>query len=529
MREMGWKKWIYRIFVTGIMCLLFSMPVSAANLYPTDEAIEGGNGIASKYAKIDMKGYIRTIENPITTGTYDFPAEQTAFTYSITPLEYHAPNRGSVGTGLETIFPEIKTDPSGPNTNNVTVDPSNKQSAIVKTDDLPAGQGEEYDSATDVTTPPSPSEYKRQKSATGNLFIDFTGCKTGVYTYVVTQQSDSVLGVHYDSRIYYINVYVVEQVDKDDDNAGTGKVYVASMTAFQNTNGSDVSGTGPDVDPSVTPSTNLDDETSGKAVKGENQLEVPFVNLYPVNQLIISKTVTGNYASLDKYFKFEVRLFEGDSGNSTPISQSGINYGSATAPTVPITYYNKAGGKETVFNPQFTSDTSQITTIYLRSGQHVVINSLPNGTKYEIKEVVDDSTYDLAYINTRAVDSNNVSTQNTTLGSVEPYKGYGVDNPQDNGATTIIPQYVDNQTWIYVDPENSGTDNQVTGTIAGEVSNVVQIEADYVNDRVYIPPTEMLLHYWPYVVAVAVVVLLLLVFLIKKIRGTKKPKDGDGL
>ena len=76
---------------------------------------------------------------------------------------------------------------------------------------------------------------KKEGSSTVNL--DFTGKKVGVYTYSLQEVNGGVHDVTYDDSLYYVNVYVVNQLDEN--GVPTGEVTISAITAWKTNNMSD--------------------------------------------------------------------------------------------------------------------------------------------------------------------------------------------------------------------------------------------------------------------------------------------------
>lgn len=209
-----------------------------------------------------------------------------------------------------------------------------------------------------------------QKYARAEVKVDFSGVsfdEPGVYRYKLseTQSPASYVGIKNDEAAdRIIDVYVT-------DNNGALEIagYVMHSTSdditMSQTNGTD--GTNP----------------AGKS-KGYN-------NNYITHDLTFSKSVSGNQASKDKYFKFDVVITGALPGTkfdvsgitgSNPTADATVGTNSATLPA-----YRGQSNPTTL---EAGADGSVTQSFYLSHGQSLTINGIPDTVKYSVTESKED-------------------------------------------------------------------------------------------------------------------------------------------
>ena len=192
-------------------------------------------------------------------------------------------------------------------------------------------------SITDVSAMPKitvpAAEYEAGNTA--NITVNLPSySKVGVYTYEITEIAGKSAGVTYDA----IPIYLTVLVTRDE---ATNALKVAQYK-FQK------------------------DEAGDKVDVGSG---AAFTNSYVTGDLEITKQVTGNMGdTTDKYFKFTVTL-TGEDGKTYADSYAITGGSSAENP------------KSIVFD-----ETTGTATIYLKHGETVTIQDLPDGMKYQVVE-----------------------------------------------------------------------------------------------------------------------------------------------
>ena len=217
-----------------------------------------------------------------------------------------------------------------------------------------------------------------EKYAAKAVGVDFSSVEfkePGVYRYVITETSADQQGITYDTqaatagqKTRVLDVYVI-------DNNGALEVnkYVLHDSA------DDI------------------DAAEGYGSDGEETKSTGFVNEYKTFNMTFSKTVTGNQASKDKFFKFTVELSNAPANTVYDVDVTNITAApEKTAATVytaaEMGEANAADGNTTLTGKQIVTDASGAATVdyYLQGGQSVVIKGLPDGAKYTVTEVQED-------------------------------------------------------------------------------------------------------------------------------------------
>lgn len=288
------------------------------------------------------------------------------------------------------------------------------------------------------------------KKGTESIELDFVGKEIGVYTYKLTETNGGVAGVEYDDSVYYVNVYVINQVD--DNNVPTGLVTVSDVTAWRTNNMSDEAlkaltkdWTGDLLDIN-------DKDADGKVGNdgGDNEIDYPFENEYTTDaDLVVSKTVTGNYASTTQEFPFSVAL-------------TGLT--ANTEYTVTL-----ADGSTDTFTTDANGAYTYETT--LAHDETFTIAGLPSSAAYTITET-QDATYSGEYAITDGSGANQTGTAAIAANVV---------------ATGVLA-------------DNAMVDN----VLADE-------EVDFTNNKEYTVPTGIALSVLPFACGIAVVAVLLVV------------------
>ena len=288
------------------------------------------------------------------------------------------------------------------------------------------------------------------KTGTKSIELDFAGKEIGVYTYKLTETNGGVAGVEYDNSVYYVNVYVINQVNEN--NVPTGAVTVSDVTAWRTNNMPDEALKALTTDWTGALLDINDKDAEGKVGNGgeDNELDYPFENKYSTHSdLIVSKTVTGNYASTTQEFAFVVAL-------------EGLGAGAEYTVTL-------ADGTEKTIKADADGKATLETT--LAHGETFTIDDLPSSAKYTITEK-QEATYSGAYAVTDGSGANISGTAAIAADVV---------------ATGVLS-------------DNGMTDN----ILANE-------EVDFTNNKEYTVPTGIALSVLPFACGIAVVAVLLVV------------------
>ena len=99
----------------------------------------------------------------------------------------------------------------------------------------------------ELVIPVTPNGENTEKNGSRTYFLDFSGKEVGVYRYQLTEQNGGVEGVEYDTKTYYIDVYVINQIDEET-GVPTGKVTVSDIVVWEKTEDSETKKTRSDAD-----------------------------------------------------------------------------------------------------------------------------------------------------------------------------------------------------------------------------------------------------------------------------------------
>ena len=198
----------------------------------------------------------------------------------------------------------------------------------------------------------------------GNLIYN----KVGVYEYkleeTIPADASKNLGVEYDKEPVTLKVYVVNEVDGN--NEPTGKLKISEISL-----------------------TKKNKKITGLVEGGTNN-NAAFVNKYTANKLNVAKKVYGDAADRDMEFNFKVS-FTNESGKAW-----------TNAITV------KKGDAVQTINP-----ADNVYTITLKHGESMDFTNIPAGLKYTVSEM------DNATANASALDSNDTFSVNGTQYTVK--------------------------------------------------------------------------------------------------------------
>ncbi|MBO4459347.1 MAG: hypothetical protein J5778_01670 [Clostridiales bacterium] len=201
------------------------------------------------------------------------------------------------------------------------------------------------------------------KYSKADITIDFTGCsfeEPGIYRYVLTEdQCTFSPAVICDTAPKYVDVYVTD--DGSDLKIDAYIVHTDIAAPSKNTTGGTTGGALSDKIDSIT-------------------------NTYVTQDLYIGKTVDGNQASRDKYFKFTVELGNLPKGAVLLVDRSHATE-SLGATVNPATIYSN------VTNPDSLTvgDDGKVTAeFYLQNGQYVIIQGLTKDATYKVEEAAED-------------------------------------------------------------------------------------------------------------------------------------------
>ena len=241
---------------------------------------------------------------------------------------------------------------------------------------------------------------KNKKYASKAVNVDFDGIKfdePGVYRYIVTEDLNDSQGVAVSGSIAKtLDVFVTDN--------GTGTLSAEKYVLYNSL-----------VDTAPSKITAVD-KNADKTAKDGKKTD-GFVNTYDTNDLTLSKTVTGNQGSKDKYFKFRVTI-----KNAVPGTVYSVDLTNADATLIKNSATKAEYLDET--NPTYITvgeDGTVTTNFYLQNGQSIKIFGLAEDTAYEIEETPEDYTpsVEITGDKTRTADSSDVSLSDNVVYDTE--------------------------------------------------------------------------------------------------------------
>lgn len=267
-----------------------------------------------------------------------------------------------------------------------------------------------------------------QKYARTAVTVDFSNVvfqDPGTYYYLITEDKGADAAIDYDTTPNIMAVYTMY------DSTGTvlnvGGYVMCKATA-----------------------TTVDGVTTYSYNEKETKAD-GFLNDYDTENLTLSKIVSGNQASHDEYFQFDVAI----SG-----AQPGITYPVVLAKADAST---KVNGASNIAHTNITSITigskgSATATFWLQHGQYLIIEGIARGTQYVINENVDTVVKTEGYTPSVAVtgDIANGGINTINKGTYTVTEGTGANKITLNADKTATLQFTDSAT-------NPATDTTVTG------------------------------------------------------------------
>lgn len=241
-----------------------------------------------------------------------------------------------------------------------------------------------------------------QKYAKQNVVVNLDGVtfdEPGVYRYVLTEETQTSPYSNTSSNPLYLDVYIVN-------DSGTN-LKIEGYVLHSDNNA---------------PASNA---TAGTAETSGNTKADGFENEYDTKNITVSKTVRGNQASKDKYFKFTVSISNAIAGDKYVVSYADDSNASTADGNADTSITANPNAATTVINENVTQPTeltvgsngtvSQI--FYLQDGQSIVIRGLGKGVTYTVTEAPEDYKPTL-----------NISDTNATISDVVNATGNLNDN-----------------------------------------------------------------------------------------------------
>ena len=218
--------------------------------------------------------------------------------------------------------------------------------------------------------------------------INFSGLigngitEPGVYSYTLTEKSNTGDGITYSDKTFYIDVYVGYETNASTDNTLKILNVVVSETKGTGSGNSLTYGEDGKIDAS---------ENGG----GSGRSGAVFTNTRTAYTLTVTKTVTGNQGDKNKHFTIHIELSNVSANTTYTIVPTCDDSLTPSNPTN-ITVTNGTGS----------------TDVYLKNGESVTIKGLPYGTTYTVTETGAPTGY------TVSISDNGTGSLTTGNGSV---------------------------------------------------------------------------------------------------------------
>lgn len=233
-----------------------------------------------------------------------------------------------------------------------------------------------------------------EKYAKKTVDIDLNGIsfdEPGIYRYIITETQGSAQGITYDAEnTRVLDVYVTDNTDESGVSGLKISGYVlhsspSAVTIDEIQYGSDGQ--------VISASSSQEPGTEGSDYKSQG-----FTNEYTSYDLTFSKDVSGNQASRDKYFRFDLEITGAVPGTVYAVSYADDNNEHTTDGSADVSISKAPNSATTVIDNDIIQP-SEITadadgkvrqSFYLQHGQYITVRGLSQGTKYSIKDVKED-------------------------------------------------------------------------------------------------------------------------------------------
>ena len=240
----------------------------------------------------------------------------------------------------------------------------------------------------------SGEKYAKKTASLDFSAVSFT--EPGIYRYIITETNETSApqGITYDSdSTRVLDVYVVDSTTGTTPSLSVSNYILHASddtVTFNNTTyGSD-----------------------GNVVTGSTDSKSQgFTNEYTSHDLTISKNVSGNQASKDKYFQFTANIYGAVEGTKYTVSYGNDNNENTADGNADVDIAANPNSATTVITSAVTqpgtltadSNGTVTGTFYLQNGQRIVIRGLAVDTKYTITDGKED--YKASYTTTDTKDS----------------------------------------------------------------------------------------------------------------------------
>lgn len=207
------------------------------------------------------------------------------------------------------------------------------------------------------------------KYAKKTATLDFSACgftEPGIYRYIVTESGTNQAVTNDADATRVVDVYV-----NDASGEGENKLEIAGYVLHSNADDA------PDV------SLGENNGSTGSYVGTKSQ---GFTNSYDTSDITISKAVSGNQASRDKYFEFTVKITDAVPGTVYDVDLSDADVTTKTnAATITANE-----GKTNPATLTVGADGTVTQKFYLAHDQRIVIQGVAKDSKYKVTENAED-------------------------------------------------------------------------------------------------------------------------------------------
>ena len=240
-----------------------------------------------------------------------------------------------------------------------------------------------------------------EKYAYKVLNVDFSGVtfdEPGIYRYIVSETAQEGTPFVQDSQQKTLDVYVIDT---------EGSLSVASYVLHTGTEAPvrNAEGGSNDVDEAL--------------AKVENKV-TGFINRLSSKDLTLTKLVSGNQASHDKYFKFTLNITGAGKGTELAVDVTAAAEAAPLANSATVYTKDEMGEANAVTKLTCDADGAVSQDFYLKHGQSITIHQLPEGASYTVSEAQED--YVSAALNT--VDAEHYAANTGTIQEADLNVGF---------------------------------------------------------------------------------------------------------
>ena len=353
------------VFLAVAVVMSLGITAFAENKYETSEGLTSVDGTSFTFKKFLIIGAGDNVPN--VTFSYSIEAGTAISTSTSDNSVFQVDAGVDAGkiTITDTTFAPGETTYTSVQSGDIDV----SRAASDRVTGLTADTGVEFETS------------KGEKYAVKTATVDFSNIKfvePGIYRYIITEKAsatNAAAGIMHDNDVNRVlDVYVTDN---------NGKLVISGYVLHKNE--SDVTiGDTMGSDDVVATGDELADKTDG------------FTNEYKSKDLVFKKEVSGNQASLDKYFEFTLNITGLTSGNVYTVSLADDSDANTTDGNADATSgSNNAtiaanSGKTNVLTLTSDSNGQIEQNFYLQHGQSIAVRGLPINATYTLTENAED-------------------------------------------------------------------------------------------------------------------------------------------